>query len=187
MDKTAQLAGQLKNLSLNARQQTFITAKVVSVQGATCTVAVDSFEISDVRITPTLVKGENRIVLTPDVGSNVLLASQGGYSNLYVLAADAISKLEIVSGQTSIVADDQGIVFNGGDLGGMIKIEELTEKLNQMRGEFNAFVSVFNSHIHETTATVGIDAVGVIGTPSPNANNASEFKREDYENEKVKH
>lgn len=91
-------------------------------------------------------------------------------------------------GDTVAELNRQGVVFNDGKLGGLVVVGSLTEKLNQLRTEFNAFVSIYNAHIHDTTATVGSDpAPGVISPPPVAAQEATPFVRSEYENEKVKH
>jgi len=71
----------------------------------------------------------------------------------------------------SIYFRDNGVnEINGGDYGGVIKIDDLTAKIND-------FVSKFNAHKHpETGSTTGV--------PTSSANS---FSKTDYENLKVQH
>jgi hypothetical protein len=76
--------------------QVFFPATVESVEGATCTVKIDGLSISDVRLKATATKTANQILLTPAVGSDVLIGSfSGDFSNLFVLTADVIDTVEI--------------------------------------------------------------------------------------------
>jgi hypothetical protein len=69
-------------------------------------------------------------------------------------------------------------VINGGNNDGIIKINKLTQKLNDL-------VDAFNNHIHTTDATVGATtAVGTISAPTPQAQN---FNKTYYENDKILH
>lgn len=93
--------------------------------------------------------------------------------------------LSIADGKIEIAADE--IAFNGGTLGGLVKIEKLTAKLN-------ALIDTFNDHTHQ----IPISGVKVEGTPSNQANTTpisvpaiqskhANVKISDYENTKIKH
>ena len=90
----------------------------------------------------------------------------GDLSDLAVIAVDEVERIEI----------------NGGRLGGLINIEQLTEKLN-------ALVNAFNSHTH-TIPSGGVvceipntEPVQVPKVLRP----ASSFRTDDYEDETIKH
>jgi hypothetical protein len=71
-----------------------------------------------------------------------------------------------------VVAVDvaESITINGGKLGGLINIEALTSKLNEL-------VRVFNSHTHTAPN----------GPTTPPTTTANQLQRKDYEDEKIKH
>ena len=145
------------------------------------------------------------IVVYPRVGSYVVVGFVADGSAGVVLATDDIESIEIVvSDKTSRVLIDEervridvdqetsaeltkdGVVFNGGSLGGLVKVEELTDKLNEL-------IEAFNEHTH----TLGARSVSVWGTASAQSNltailvpaitsKHTKVKRGDYENEKVK-
>ena len=81
-------------------------------------------------------------------------------------------------GRTKLQIDNAGVVINGGELGGMVKIKQLTQKLN-------ALVNAYNAHTH-TVATTGT-AAAQSGTAAATASTAQPFNASDYENTKVKH
>lgn len=94
MDKYRRLAELLKGRV--EPKETFFTAKFVSSQGDTCTINVDGLELDGVRLKPTTAKSENRVLLTPTKGSDVLVGSfSGDFSNLFVLSADVVENIEI--------------------------------------------------------------------------------------------
>ena len=145
------------------------------------------------------------IVVYPRVGSYVVVGFVADGSAGVVLTTDDIESIEIVvSDKTSRVLIDEervridvdeetsaeltkdGVVLNGGSLGGLVKVEELTNKLNEL-------IEAFNNHTH----TIPSSAVSVSGTASAQSNPApitvpaitskhTKVKRGDYENEKVK-
>ena len=140
---------------------------VASVEGITCTVTFGSQNVSGIRLRASKAENDSQILLVPRTGSAVIVCSlSGDLSDLAVIAVDEVERIEI----------------NGGRLGGLINIEQLTDKLN-------ALVDAFNSHTH--TIPIG----GVI-CEKPNAapvrvpevkNPASSFKAGDYEDETIKH
>lgn len=94
MDKYRRLADLLKGR--NETKETFFTATFVSSQGDTCTINVDGLELDGVRLKPTTAQTENKVLLTPAEGSDVLIGSfSGDFSNLFVLSADVVDTIEI--------------------------------------------------------------------------------------------
>lgn len=93
MDKYRKLAELLKNRST---KDVFFTAKFVSSQGSTCTVLVDDLELDEVRLLPTTAKSDNRVLLTPKVGTDILVGSlSGDLNNLFIISANEIENLEV--------------------------------------------------------------------------------------------
>ena len=95
---------------------------------------------------------------------------------------DDVEGVEIVvkdKDTASVVVSEDGIVMNNGTLDGLVKINELTDKLNNLVKEVNAFIKTYNTHTH-------IGAHGTTSTPSATGTDVSDFKKSDYENEKVK-
>lgn len=145
MDKRAQIIQAFSALR-KGQSFTFFTAQVIAVDGHTCTVNVDGLGVSDVRLNATTEMGENMILLTPAIGSYVLVCSlSGDYNNLAVLSVDRVDKIEIIADDTSVVIDHSGIVLNGGKLGGLVKVSELTKKLNVLEGQLNQLKELFRA------------------------------------------
>ena len=140
--------------------KTFFTAEVVSVSGDTCTVKSDGLEMSDVAICAIGGASGNSLVVVPKVGSTVLVAdlSEGTRRDLAIVKYTEI----------------ESITINGGNLGGLVKIQELTNKLN-------ALVNKFNTHTHP--AMLGESPVTVSVTTSQ----ADTFSKSDYEDTKIRH
>lgn len=147
-------------------------------------------------------ESEDGIVLFPSVGSYVVVAFTEPSVGLVVLA-EKVDKItlkidntsaEIRGGLTNIAVQDttvkispDGVIINGGGLGGMVKIQELTQKLND-------FITAFNSHTHELPTGI----VTVTGSATAQSNPAPVVvpaitaqhpgvSVADYEDEKVKH
>lgn len=141
---------------------------VVSVEDITCTVRFGNMDVAGVRLRASEADQDAQMLVVPKEGSAVIVGSlSGDLSQLVVLSVDAIERIEI----------------NGGQLGGLINIESLTDKIN-------ALVDAFNGHTHT------IPASGITCGPYPNGNpvtvpaitsKASKLDKSDYEDDTVKH
>lgn len=121
-------------------------ARVVSVQGDTCTVNIDVLDISGVRLTPTTTERKDSLLITPEADSYVLVGSlSGDYNNLCVLAIDTPASVMIAIGEISVMMDKEGIVLNGGELGGLVKLEAVTKKLNALESQFNELKNILKA------------------------------------------
>lgn len=126
------------------------------------------------------------MVLIPKVGSYVIVALMNDGVNGCVIATEDVERMELVIGEARVEVTEDGIVLNGGALGGMVKVEELTSKLNEL-------IDAFNNHTH----TLMTGTVNVAGSATAQSNAApitvpaitskhTKVSRGDYENEKVK-
>lgn len=128
---------------------------VNSVDGCLCEVQIGGIAIPDVRLKASELDDDGQMLVTPKVGSAVTVGSlSGDLAQLVVLQVDHI----------------ETIVINGGKLGGLINIEQLTDKINEL-------VNTFNSHTHQ----------GTHGPTQVPTQSASAFSKGDYEDETVKH
>ncbi|CCZ13764.1 putative uncharacterized protein [Prevotella sp. CAG:487] len=142
------------------------------------------------------------VVSFPRVGSYVVVGFVSGGSAGVVLLTDDIESVEVTTAEdkSRAVMDDDGvrinvgndtsaeltadgIVLNGGSLGGLVKVEELTGRLNTIENDINSLKSVF-------TGWVPAPQDGGAALKSSVASWAGQrltpTKRGDYENEKVK-
>jgi len=150
--------------------------------------------------------GEMGVVCFPKVGSFVVVAFLSPATAVVVLT-DEIEKvilkldesdpveLEVVGGSVSLkvgdttaeIVKDKKITLNGGDNGGLVIIQGLTDKINSL-------VDAFNNHTH----TLLTGSVVVAGTPTTQNNaapitvpaitsKAQKLQKDDYENENITH
>lgn len=143
------------------------------------------------------------LCLFPEVGSFVVVGFVADGAAGAVLLTEKIESAEIVIGDTSAIMDADGlrvdtekmsahinrgdIIFNGGDLDGLVIIQKLTDKLNELKDTVNDLITKYNAHVHTTTATVGAStAPGVLSPTISTAQPANPFNKSDYENTKIK-
>ena len=178
MDTYSQIKQTL--MGINAPSgQLCLSGEVKSVEGSTCTVDVNGIALKGCRLRA-LIDDNDHVLLEPRVGSQVLLLdlSNGQKRHLLVLSCSEVERVQMQIGGTKLQIDNAGVVINGGELGGMVKINQLTQKLN-------ALVNTYNTHTHPV-ATTGTEAAQS-GTAAATASTAQPFNASDYEKTKVKH
>lgn len=172
MSKERDCATKLRAIVGKEPFQTFV-AKVTKVDGATCTVQrlFDDMELDEVRLNCHSTENEG-VVIVPETGSMVLITSIDGRC-WFVSQCSKVEKITI-----DATATTDGIVFNGGNNYGLIKIKELTDKLNEL-------VRTFNNHTHyvETTGTAAAQS----GTSEAPIQQASQFVKSYYEDRNITH
>lgn len=166
MTPERRLADNIKRL--NPTSMWLTQGEVVTVEDLTCTVKIGDAEIEGVRLRASLTGRDRQILTVPKVGSCVTLGClTADLNNLVVLQVDEVEK----------------IIINGGELGGLIKIQELTDKIN-------ALVEAFNEHEHTLlpgkVITTGGANVNAINVPAVKKK-AAKLDRKDYEDENIKH
>lgn len=133
----------------------------------------DALEYYDIQL------GTGSIFLKPKPDTTCLIGIIEGQE----AAAFLLSAMEV----EEITVDAETLIsFNGGKLGGLVKVEALTNKLNEL-------IDTFNKHTH-TIPSGGISTQGSATAQSTVApvtvpaidKKQEKVKREDYENEKIK-
>lgn len=150
--------------------------------------------------------------LTPAVESLAVVSLANGDDNLpFFVSYTVVDKIEFNRGNVIITLDateeqevarltiGESVVevltnavnintptttFNGGNNDGMVKINELTDKLNNLQSELQSFVSTYNSHSHAYTWTTSAGAGNVVPTTST-ATPPTRFNKSDYENTEI--
>lgn len=124
---------------------------------------------------------EREPVAVASLTKDTLHANIGEDSTIDLTAQD----LNVKTGASTLLMNNDVISFNGGGLDGLVKINDITTKLN-------AFVDTFNSHVHNVpTGSFLVSATSGVPNPAPipveaPTKGADKFNKGDYENEKVK-
>jgi hypothetical protein len=111
----------------------------------------------------------------PSIGSQVyVLLSK--YNNPVIVSYSDIENLYIAAATL--------IQFNDGSFGGLVKVIELTQKLNNLENKVNDVISKFNTHVHSGVQTGG----GTSAVPtSIVSGNLTPTNRNDIENTVITH
>lgn len=163
MDQYRRLRDNLMQMMGYGKEITIWQGIVKSVEGTTCTVTFGTIDVEGVRLRASLAENESHLLIVPKVGTAVVVGSlSNDLSMLLVLAVDEV----------------ESITINGGKLGGLINIESLTQKINEL-------VRTFNNHTHQVSTTGSASAQ--TGTAAAVTSKASELNKSDYEDTKVTH
>jgi hypothetical protein len=186
-------------LSDNVR---LLSANVDSVDEAkrTCIVTTVSSQgsvtIENVQLMASIDDG---FLLMPAVDSTVIIA-YSTYNQPFVALFSGVAKVMMVAGENnaSLQMDDDGLLLdiadtkvnisdgeikmNDGAMGGLVKVIELTQKLNALENKVNALLAAYNSHVH-SGVTTGPGSSGP--TPTQVSGTLTPTQRADIENDKI--
>lgn len=130
------------------------------------------------------------VCLIPERGSYVVVGFVSDGAAGVVLLTEKIKSAEIVIGDNSATLTADGLsvtanqtTFNGGNLGGLVKIQELTDRLNIIENDINGLKEIFS-----TWVPVSQDGGAALKTAAVDwiANPLTLTTRDNYENTKIK-
>lgn len=159
-----------------------VSGSVLSVDKdeKTCRVLVEQdeseIEMPNVRLSSVANDG---FTCYPAVESMVLIAVSD-FMQPFVLMMSDLESIEATIGQMQLLMDEDGFTFNDGMLDGLVKVNSLVTKLNNLENKVNTIITTFNAHVHaETGGTTSPTATPVSGTLTPTV-------KSDIENDKIK-
>ena len=169
MDRYKELHGHLASMAERSKQTTLYQGIVTRVGDLDCEVEIDGLVIPDVRLRASMTADETQLIIRPAVGAAVIVGSlTGDLDQLVVLSVDRAEE----------------VIINGGKLGGLIKVEELTSRFNALERDVNQLKQVF----YAWTPIPSDGGASLKGAVSSWAGRQLTLtKRGDYEDEKVKH
>lgn len=123
-------------------------AIVHSVEGDTCTVMIDDLKKSGVRLKANEENSDQKLIITPAKGSVVQVADLSGglYRELIVVSCSKIEKINLQVNSTTLQIDENGVVINGGNLGGLIKINDLVNWIQKLHLSLQTLQQMLLSH-----------------------------------------
>lgn len=213
LERTARDFGQtLRNFMWQNTPTYLVIAEVTDVdeENMTISAVVDedkAFDDMELNIFP---NGGNSTILIPAIGSLIVIGFiEGLPEEPFVVATTQVDKylisnkqgedsvinvendsLEIIRGSSIWRIENDKISFtadlveiNGGSNDGLVLINELTAKLNNLVTEVSAMASTFNSHTHlYTDVTPSGSTISTTQAPASAMSNPSQFDKGDYEN-----
>lgn len=178
MDRSKEIKEVIKSIA-GVPGMMFVMGKVESVGDETCSVKIaDRLVINDVRLNASADGNADNILIKPKVGSMVMMADLSG-GELRSLVVISFSALD-----TMTVMFDGEVVINGGENEGLVKVKELTEKLNAIENDINNLKSIFSSWV-----PVVYDGGASLRTAAASwaAQTLATTSQKDIENDMIKH
>ena len=179
MDRSKEIKEVIKSIA-GVPGMMFVMGKVESVGDETCSVKIaDRLVINDVRLNASADGNADNILIKPKVGSMVLMAdlSGGELRSLVVISFSALDSMT--------VRFDGEVVINGGENEGLVKVKELTKKLNEIINDINSLKSVFKTGwtpmVYDGGAALKLAASSWYGS------DLATISKEDIENDMIKH
>lgn len=150
-----------------------VIGKVKEVNGETCTVTLEAEkqDLFHVRLRASVNGHESGIIVSPAVGSYVLVSSIESDGRSHYITS---------------VSEIDGIVINGGKNRGMVKIDELEANLKALK----EYVEAINTALPAAFTAIGSGSTANGGTGATSYQNAMSGKSielEDMENTNIKH
>ena len=139
----------LSRVTNSGKELYSIIGKVIKIDDKKRTCVIEprngSANIYGVRLQSGL-SGVNGLCIFPVLDSYVVVTFLNK-SAAYVALCGEIEKLILVIDKMTFEFSKDGFVFNGGDLGGLIKVDELTTQINKNTAAINALQKTINAWI----------------------------------------
>lgn len=152
----------------------------INADNRTCDIVLnDDLTLFDCRLNAVIDSYDNHLTILPKENSFVaFLRLEGLSSSCLVISYTEIDRILVRMNDIQADISSSGIILNGGSLGGLVNISQLTAKLNQL-------IAAFNSHTHQVSTTGSSTAQS--GIASPVASSFQPFSQNDYEDTKIQH
>lgn len=100
-----------------------------------CDIAIDDdLTLNNCRLNAIVDSYDNRLLVVPKENSMVAFIAIGGkLTEPLVIAYSEIDKVLLTIGESDILIEDGKIEMNGGDLGGLIKLQQLESNLDKLK------------------------------------------------------
>lgn len=125
--------------------------------------------------------------VTPN-GNKVFLDEDEGHLTVYVkgsvMVVSTEGDIQLTTKKGSIFLDaKEGIFGHDGEKGGLINIDDITDKLNLLQQELETFRNSFNYHVHTSTSPGSPTSPSLQQVTSP----FSKFNKDEYEDKTFLH
>jgi hypothetical protein len=179
--KIGQVLRQFSNSSGKVdNRNLFFTAEVNKVDGETCDVEIAETIYSGVHLAAVSDGNKSNLIIKPKVGSVVLICDKTG-GDMAWMNVVAFSEIE------SVTMKVDEIVINEGKNDGMIIIQKLTDKINDLVGWCRDHTHLLSTGSVSVEGAMGVSAnTAPINVPKP-LSPPKQLSKSDYENDKIKH
>lgn len=136
MDSYRKLGTMLAALAAEGKAIPLFNAEVISVEDESCTIDVNGLHVDEVRLKATINGSSNKIMITPKIGSMVLVGSlTDDLKDLAVVNVDEVAKLEYVQDGLNITVDSNDGKIKVSNSSADLKnvLQQLADLLKQLK------------------------------------------------------
>lgn len=155
----------------------------VSNRKCECTPQGDSVEAPFTNVL-LMASVDDGLLYVPALNSTVVVA-YSEFQQPYIALFSELQRIFLVVGNSLVDITGSLIKLNDGSFGGLVKVAQLTQKLNNLENLVNDLVSKFNSHTHILTLTSGTGTAAP--TAAPETTVITPTQQSDIENTKITH
>ena len=133
-----------------------MTGEVVGVDESAATIDVQPADggavYHAIQLRPADADDALGVVAVPAVGAQVICAMTSPHSGVMLFATKVDKYAVRVSDSMTLEGSTDGWVINGGNFGGLIKIEKLVDRLNTLEDRVNKMLVWLQTHVHVSAA-----------------------------------
>jgi len=160
------------------------TVTAVDVAKRTCDCSnITGTAVADLLGVQLMAEVDDGVLYVPAVGSTVIIV-MSKYVEPYVAMFSELDRVYTVVGDSVLDILRGKIILNDGSFAGLVKVVELTKKLNALENKVNEVIEAYKTHTHPGV-TPGPSSTGAIIVPTPNPLTPTQQK--EIENEKIVH
>ena len=152
-----------------------------------CDISIDEdITLSNCRLNAIIDSYENHLLIVPKDNSMVAFITVGGkLTEPLIIASSEIEKVLLTIGESDILIEDGKIEMNGGNLGGLIKLQQLESNLDKLKKYVEDLATMASSAMAPMAALDGGASVATFNT-NWGAMQAT-FSFDDMEDTKITH
>lgn len=156
----------------------------VATRTCTCTTISNNTELQllGVRL---MAEVNDGLLIVPSKDSTVIIENTKDYP--MIIMYSAIDKVFSVAGGSTFQIDKDGIKLDGDGFNGLVKVKELTDKINAVEKLLNDLINKYNAHTHMYVPGTLASIPTAVTTSVESQTISPITKQSDIENTKVMH
>ncbi len=165
-DQIVEIVGKATNEGM---RYPVMSGVVRAVDGGTCEVELsvdDEGQATPGIITNVVTDNMEGLTMVPVIGSQVWVAEIDGPGKWGLVKCSELETVVVKIGGTAEMEVTSGtVVLNGGENGGLVKVQALVDKINRIENAFNAHLTIFNAHVHAVPNALPAASGPVVASP----------------------
>lgn len=119
--------------------------KAVDSDAYTCDVLTDDEVMIPAVMYKSVTEGDIDITKEPALESRVFINKLEDSDQYFIVVFGKVAKVIIAVGNYQFKIDSNGIAFNDGNLGGLVKLDAVVGKLNALENDLNSIKNIFST------------------------------------------